>query len=120
MKRAIKVCEKMKLFEERQIFEAYEFAAEGGQALHLFSDPGVYPGAPACFKKSRKAAHLFDRDKERLIDIAKSFGVRKIKVSHEGTKKQHIDLCGRPLRQAIKFAEGYKQYCIDAGVEISK
>jgi len=110
----------MKLFEENQIFEAYKFAAAGGQALHLFSDPGVFPGAPAVFKKSREAAHLLDQDRERLVDTAKNFGVRKIKVDHIGTKKQHIDLCGRPLRQAIKFAEGYKQYCIDAGIEISK
>ncbi len=110
----------VKMFEERQIFEAYKFAESGGVALHLFRDPGIHPRAPAVFKKSREAAHLLDQDRERLVDTAKSFGVRKIKVDHIGTKKQHIDLCGRPLRQAIKFAEGYKQYCIDAGVEISK
>jgi len=110
----------MKLFEENQIFEAYQFAAEGGQALHLFSDPGVYPGAPAVFKKSREAAHLLDQDRERLIETAKQFGVRVIKVDRKGTPKQHIDLCGRPLKRAIEIAEDYKQYCIDAGVEILK
>ncbi len=110
----------MKVFEERQIFEAYKFAAGGGQALHLFSDPGVYPGAPACFKKSREAAHLFDQNTKRLIATARQLGVRVIKIGRIGMSKQHVDLCGRPLRQAIKFAEGYKQYCLDAGVEISK
>lgn len=98
----------MKLFEDREIFEAYKFAAAGGQALHLFSDPGVYPGAPAVFKKSREAAHLFDIDTKRLIATAQQLGVRVIKIGRKGTPKQHIDLCGRPLRQAIKFAEGYK------------
>ena len=95
----------MKLFEERQIREAYAYAACGGQALHLFSWPGVYPGAPGCFKNTKQAGHLFDQDKDRLIVTAKQFGVRRIKVSNEGTKKQHVDLCGRPLQKAIKQCE---------------
>lgn len=95
----------MKLFQERKIFEAYEYASKGGQALHLFMDPGIYPGAPAVFKKSRDAGHLFDNDKKRLILTARKLGVRIIKLGRENTKKQHIDLCGRPLQRAIETAK---------------
>jgi len=91
--------------EDKQILDAYKFTASGGGALHLFHDPGVYPGAPPVFKKSREAAHLLDQDLQRLREIAKALGVRVIKVSYEGTPKQHIDLCGRPLKRAIEICE---------------
>lgn len=90
----------MKLFAERELLAAYEHAKTGGQALHLFSDPGLWPGAPACFKKTREAGHLIDYDTPRLIRTAKSFGVRVINVSRRGQRGQHIDLCGRPLEAA--------------------
>jgi hypothetical protein len=93
----------MRLFEEREIMEAYKFATAGGQALHLFNDAGIYPGAPAVFKRSRQAAHLFDQNTERLITTAKWLGVKKSRISHKGTPQQHIDLCGRPLKRAIKI-----------------
>lgn len=90
----------MKLFAERELLAAYEHAKKGGQALHLFGSPGLSPGAPACFKRSNEAGHLFDYDRHRLIRTAKRFGVRIIKVSRLGRRGQHIDLCGRPLENA--------------------
>ena len=93
------------MFEEKEIWKAYEFAAAGGQALHLFNDSGVYPGAPACFKKSREAAHLFDINTKRLIVTARQLGVRVIKIGRIGMPKQHVDLCGRPLKRAIEICE---------------
>jgi hypothetical protein len=90
----------MKLFKERQLKEAYEHAKNGGQALHLFSDPGVYPGCPNYFKRSREAAHLFDYNIGRLITTARRLGVRVIKVGRKGQRGQHIDLCGSPLIRA--------------------
>jgi len=95
----------MKLFHERQLKEAYEYAGTGGQALHLFSDPGIYPGAPNCFKRSRQAAHLFDYNIGRLIKTARRLGVRVIKVGRKGRPGQHIDLYGRSLQKAKKEAE---------------
>jgi len=90
----------MKLFEERQLMGAYEYARTGGQALHLFSDPGIWPGCPKVFKKSREAARLFDYNIGRLIATAKSLGVRVIKIGRKGRCGQHIDLCGKPLQRA--------------------
>jgi len=90
----------MKLFKERQLKEAYEYARTGGQSLHLFSDPGIYPGAPKCFKRSRDAAHLFDYNIGRLIATARRLGVRVIKIGRKGRHGQHIDLCGKPLQRA--------------------
>ena len=90
----------MKLFAERQLIEAYTHAREGGQALHLFSDPGIYPGCPNCFKRSRQAAHLFDYNIGRLIKTARRLGVRVIKIDRKGKRGQHIDLCGKPLQRA--------------------
>ena len=90
----------MKLFEERRLMEAYAHAREGGQALHLFSDPNIYPGCPSCFKRSRQAAHLFDYNIDRLIKTARRLGVRVIKIGRKGKRGQHIDLCGKPLQRA--------------------
>lgn len=92
----------MKLFQERQLLEAYEFARTGGQALHLFSDPGSWPGAPKCFKRSRQAAHLIDYNAGRLIATAKRLGVRVIRIGRKGRRGQHIDLCGKPLQRATE------------------
>jgi len=84
--------------------EAYSYAQGGGQALHLFSDPGIYPGAPKCFKHSREAAHLFDYNIGRLIATARRLGVRVIKIGRKGRRGQHIDLCGKPLSKAKEEA----------------
>ena len=92
----------MKLFKEHELREAYQFAEDGGQALHMFSNPGLYPNAPNCFKRSNRAAHLFDQDVIRLQRTAKSLGVTRIVVGCPGTHKQHIDLCGGPLHRAIR------------------
>lgn len=95
----------MKLFQEMELLAAYRYAKMGHQALHLFSDPGIYPGAPRVFKRSREAAHLFDQNKSRLVRTARRLGVNVIKIGREGIDKQHIDLCGQPLKRAKMRAE---------------
>ena len=92
----------MKTFTAREIFEAYEYSKSGEQALHVhnFNTTGH-----ALFKRYPEAAHLFDMNKERLIATVKSLGVRVIKVEHEGTHRQHIDLCGKPLERAKKLCK---------------
>lgn len=102
----------MKLFEEREIFEAYKFAGTGGQALHLFTfNLNVYPGAPACFKRLQpdgvpnQTGHLLDQDLKRLKETAQILGIRVIKIDREGMPSQHVDLCGRPLKRAIEICE---------------
>ena len=90
----------MKLFEELQLMEAYAYAKEGGQSLHLFSNTGIYPGAPKCLKRNREAAHLIDYNIGRLIATARRLGVRVIKIGRKGQRGQHIDLCGKPLQRA--------------------
>ena len=98
----------MKRFEQREIREAVAFAAAGGQALHVW-DPGErgarWPGAPLVFRRSRPWAHLFDQDKVRLVETVTALGVNVVVVSHEGTPRQHVDLCARPLERAIKLCE---------------
>jgi hypothetical protein len=98
----------MRLFEEREIREAVAYAADGGQALHLFGGAGAYPNAPAPFKKHKDAAHLFDQDKARLILTSKRLGVNVIRVSREGEAYQHVDLCGRPLDRAKAQCENHE------------
>jgi hypothetical protein len=75
------------------------YSKAGGQALHLHNMVG--PNAPGCFKRDvangGNVAHLFDMDKERLVKTARKLGVRVIHIDREGTDKQHIDLCGKPL-----------------------
>lgn len=77
---------RFKLFAEGDIFESYKFAESGGAALHIFGEAG----------------HLFDRDIKRLKELAAIFGVGNVKVGHKYSSKQHIDLCGKPLKKAIE------------------
>lgn len=96
---------RFKLFGETDIFEAYKFAETGGVALHVFGGAAAYPGAPACFKRCSEAGHLFDRDIKRVKELAAIFGVCNVKVSHKGSSKQHVDLCGKPLKKAVEMCE---------------
>ncbi len=91
--------------------------AAGGQALHVwcpvYDGPPAYPGAPACFRRSRVKhdgqhvwAHLFDDDTDRLQETARRLGVRVATVQRRGEPgRQHIDLCGVPLAHAIAECE---------------
>lgn len=95
----------MKRFEHRQVREALAYAADGGQALHVW-DPGPdaaarYPKAPAVFLRNRPWAHLFDQNPDRLYRTAKRLGVRRVVVERRGGRGQHVDLCGKPLDRAL-------------------
>lgn len=90
----------MKRFEMQQIYAAYEYAEQGGQALHIHN---ITQGHPL-FRRYKQIAHLIDMDKDRLIATARRLGVRVIKVGREGRQGQHIDLCGKPFEKACKEA----------------
>lgn len=93
----------MKAFRCLQIDEALAHAKAGGQALHLHKI--ITPDAPNCFKaainRGEYIAHLFDLDSLRLIATARSLGVRVIFIDKPDTPRQHIDLCGKPLKTAM-------------------
>src|SRR5262245_21440334 len=95
----------MRHFETLEIHEALAWAAAGNVALHthrIIVDPRR---APQCFVRAvdrgEDIAHLFDLDTERLKATARKLGVRVIYVDRAGTKDQHIDLCGTPLKRAL-------------------
>ena len=96
----------MKIFQCGELREALTHAREGGQSLHLHRI--VFPSSPRCFRlaveRGEDIAHLFDLDRERLVQTAKRLGVRWIVVEREGTDRQHVDLCAGPLRQALREA----------------
>ncbi len=99
----------MKSFEQRDLRAALEHAASGGQALHLHRIIADTRKAPKCFKdavaRGDRIAHLFDLDRNRLIATVRKLGVRIVHVEREGTPKQHVDLCGKPLQRAIDSCE---------------
>lgn len=101
----------MRQYKMMELREAVEYAEEGGQALHLHTIIGNRSKAPKCFvravDKGENIAHLFDQNKSRLIATAKKVGVpsRMVLVEREGTPHQHIDLCGTPLKNAIKLCD---------------
>lgn len=97
----------MKRFDQRDVREALEHAADGGQALHTMGGGFAFARSdtPGCFKGRTIIAHLFDQSKDRLIATAKRLGVRRIKVEREGASGQHIDLCGKPLDRALAECE---------------
>lgn len=97
----------MRRFESRQIQDAVDHALDGGQALHLHQI--LTPGAPACFvravNRGENIAHLLDQDTNRLRQTARQLGVRVVVIEREGTTRQHIDLCGKPLARALAMCE---------------
>jgi hypothetical protein len=95
------------VFQHRELPAAYAHAAQGGQALHLLAGSFAYlrRDTPRCFRGHRQIAHLFDQNKARLVETARRFGVRVIRVEREDTHRQHIDLCGQPLERAIAEAK---------------
>ena len=104
----------MKAFSARELWEAIEHAVQGNQALHLHSI--LTADAPSCFvaavNRGEPIAHLFDQKVERLTATARRLGVRVIVIEHQNTDRQHIDLCGAPLRKAIaesKYPSGDAQ-----------
>ena len=101
----------MRLFFKNEIFDAYTHAEAGHQALHVYKGmQGQFPDAPLCFKRAKTWGHLLDQDKERLIRTARRLGVKRIVVGREGdSKRQHIDLCGKPLERAIKECENVRK-----------
>lgn len=95
----------MKQFTEMDLQGAVACAKSGNQALHLFNVIPYSRKASKCFQKKKTAGHLIDHNIGRLVQTAKSLGVRVIKVDRQGTDKQHIDLCGKPLERAILICE---------------
>lgn len=98
----------MRLFEAKEISEAIYWVLRGGQSLHLHTFIADRVKAPRVFvqavDRGEQIAHLFDRDRARLEETARRFGVRIVAVEREGTSRQHVDLCGGPLRKAIAEA----------------
>jgi hypothetical protein len=99
----------MKIFQEMEIEKAVAYSLEGGQALHLhriIPDPAR---APRCFvnavKRGDDIAHLFDQDYKRLHMMAHELGVNIVVIERMGTENQHVDLCGSPLKRAIKLCK---------------
>lgn len=101
----------MKLFTRNELKEALEFSLRGGQALQVYDSNKIPFGlragksVPGVFLRYREWAHLFDRNKRRLKKTAKSIGIKRIVIDRKGTRKQHVDICGAPLRNAKLLCE---------------
>lgn len=98
----------MKTFQALEIAEALAHAQAGGQALHLHRIIVDRRKAPRCFvaavDRGEHIAHLFDLDTDRLKATARRLGVRVVYIDRAGTDRQHLDLCGAPLRKAVAMA----------------
>lgn len=44
---------------------------------------------------------MFSQDAELLEELARMNGVNVVKIERVGTTRQHIDLCGKPLRRCL-------------------
>jgi hypothetical protein len=98
---------KLIIFPDLLMPEMVAHVKAGGQALEQWDKSYTYgPRAPACFR-GKDFVKLYDQDKLRLIETARGFGVKVIKVDRPGTLYQHIDLVGAPMRKALAAAEPF-------------
>ena len=101
----------MKIFRESELEDALFHSATGGQALHCHRI--ITPDAPHCFtaavKRGEHIGHLFDQDTDRLLTLAECMGLRRIRIHHAGTPKQHVDLCGGPMVKMMVFVHARRQ-----------
>ena len=90
--------------ERRDLRAAIGDAASGGQSLftHLWTSTS----GPSAYRGTHLVGKLFDQNLERLVASAESFGETVIVVHRIGTDKQHIDLVGEPLENAMKNCYG--------------
>lgn len=99
----------MKHFTVWEIHEAYAYAEEGGQALHTYRIIVDRARAPECFVRAvdngEDIAHLFDQNTERLKTTARALGVKVVFIDKAGTPRQHVDLCGGPLKKALAMCK---------------
>ena len=93
----------LRRFEQSELHEAIRWAIVGNMALHVCGR--LRPTRLAVFNQSGLWAHLFCQDREGLIVSARHFGVQQVIIHHEGSVRQHVDLCGRPLELAMRMAE---------------
>lgn len=93
----------MRVYGAWDVEEAVEYAKTGEIAIHLHRIIG--PTAPGCFKRDIAVglpiAHVFGCDELQLRVIAKRCGVRVVVIDRPGTDRQHIDMCGAPLRKLL-------------------
>jgi len=95
----------LKQFGTKQLVEAIAWAKEGHEALHVYRPGQLQPSRLDAFNNSATWGHLFCQDREALIIAARHFGVQRVVIHHQGSDRQHVDLCGRPLELAIRMAE---------------
>jgi hypothetical protein len=95
-----------RLFTTYEVEAAVAHALSGGIALHIHAVIPDRNKAPKCFvsavDKGEPICHMFCADRDALVATAKSLGVNVIKIDRDGTDRQHIDLCGGPLKRAFK------------------
>jgi hypothetical protein len=96
--------DRTQVFQALELREAVSHAQAGGIAVHLHKI--VFPHSPKCFKDAVKRgeyiAHVFGLDKQELARLGRQMGVRVIYIDKEGTERQHIDMCGAPLRKLLE------------------
>jgi len=75
---------------------------EGNVSLHLMWEPTDFDRerAPLAFKRAKSWGHLLCQDERVLRQLAAQLGVKRVMIHGKGLPKQHVDLCGEPLRRA--------------------
>lgn len=96
--------ERTQVFQPAELHEAVAHALAGGIAIHLHKI--VFPHSPLCFRNAIKRgefiAHVFGQDKGELDQLGRQMGVRVIYIDKADTPRQHLDMCGAPLRRLIE------------------
>lgn len=105
----------MKVFRQNEIRAARQYAQDHPDEVAVHLHYFVFPNSPTCFKRDRNLglpiAHLFSQDLDLLVCLARRHGIKKIMPERVGTPSQHIDMCGKPLRELLEeMGENIEDY----------
>ena len=96
----------LRIFQEDELFEALMCSARRGVCVYLNSLPFGKPDKTGRFVGQKKGSFglLLCRDKDRLVRVAYSLGVKRPVVMFENGDGQGVQISGMPLRVAIALS----------------
>lgn len=109
--------DRTRVYTLKEMHEAMNWATaeDGNVGLHLHAI--CRTTSPLCFRRAiergEHIAHVFCQSYACLQRIGYFLGVSKIVIEYPGSVRQHLDLCGRPLKNYLSSVNCRDKFLVD-------